>query len=96
MVSVTSYKFIYDNLGLEHIKCCLNNNKFFDIEIDDFFFYLLDLDKNLKLYSNKFNNWDELVCDLSTLGYPFETYFESYINTQFSEEELVEFTYSYI
>jgi hypothetical protein len=96
MISVISYKFIYDNLGLDHIKCTLSNNRFFDIELDDFFFYLLDYDKNLSNYSKKFNSWDELVNDLTTLQYPFEVFFGKYINTQFTKEELLEFTYTYI
>lgn len=96
MVKVNSFKIIYDNLGVDYIKCNLSNNKFFDIQIDDFYFFLMEKDDNLNSYSKKFQTWDELTNDLITLGYPFVIYFESYINSQFTEEELFEFTYSEI
>lgn len=96
MVKVKSFKLIYDNLGLDYIKCQLNNNKLFDIQIDDFFYFLLEKDKNLEEYSKKFITWDEFTNDLISLEFPFIIYFESYINSQFTVEELIEFTYSEI
>lgn len=96
MVKVKSFKLIYDNLGLDYIKCQLNNNKLFDIQIDDFFYFLLEKDKNLEEYSKKFITWDEFTNDLISLEFPFIMYFENYINSQFTVEELIEFTYSEI
>ncbi len=95
MVKVKKATLIYDNIGIDAITCDLGNNRFFDIEISEFYFTLLDTDKNLLSYSKKFENWDELTNDLLTLGFPFEYYCEEYINTQFTDSEIEEFTYQY-
>lgn len=95
MVKVKRATLVYDNLGLESIKCDLGNNRFFDIEITEFFFTLVDTDQNLESYSKRFSTWDELTNDLLTLGFPFEHYCEKYINTQFTDSEIEEFTYQY-
>jgi hypothetical protein len=94
MVKVKNVKLIYDNQGLDSFKCSLGNNQLFDIEICDFYYFLVDNDQNLLKYSEKFQNWDELTQDLLGLGFPLTTYLESYINTQFTSDDIIEFTYS--
>ena len=94
MVKVKNIKPIYDNLGLESFKCTIGNNQLFDIEICDFFHFLVEKDKNLMEYSKKFENWDELTQDLISLGFPLPDYLELYINTQFTSDDIIEFTYS--
>lgn len=95
MVKVKKITLVYDNLGVESIKCVLGENLFFDIEITEFFYTLIDKDPNLHSYSKKFSTWDELTNDLLTLEFPFEYYCEEYINTQFTDSEIEEFTYQY-
>ena len=46
------------------------------------------------VYSKKFENWDELTQDLISLGFPLSDYLELYINTQFTSDDIIEFTYS--
>ena len=93
MVKVKNVKPVYDNLGLESFKCSLGNNKLFDIEICDFYHFLVSKDQNLLKYSEKFQNWDELTQDLISLGFPIDKYLELYINTQFTPDDIIEFTY---
>lgn len=94
MVTVKSFSLIYDNEGLESFKCSLGKNQLFDIEICDFYHFLVSKDKNLLSYSEKFQNWDELTQDLISLGFPLNSFLESYINSQFTEDDIIEFTYS--
>jgi len=93
MVNVKTTSLVYDNLGIESIKCDLGKNRFFDIEICEFYFYLIEKDKNLYEYSKKFSNWDDFTNDLISLEFPFEVYCQKYINTQFTNSEIEEFTY---
>jgi hypothetical protein len=94
IVNVKTIKFNYDSEGLSHITCYLTNKKLFDIELEDFYYCLLLKDEKLHIYSKKFNDWESFTNDLLTLSFDFKQACENYINNQFSEEELQEFTYS--
>jgi hypothetical protein len=94
MVTVKSFSLIYDNKGLESFKCLLVDGQLFDVEICTFYQFLINKDKNLLKYSKKFQNWDELTQDLISLEFPLTNRLESYINTQFTEDDIIEFTYS--
>jgi hypothetical protein len=93
MIKVDRISFVYDNISLESIQCSLGKNRYFDIEISEFYFNLVDKDKNLYEYSKKFFTWNDLTNDLLSLEFPFEFYCEKYINTEFTLSEIEEFTY---
>jgi len=94
MVTVKSFSLIYDNKGLESFKCLLVDGQLFYVEICTFYQFLINKDNNLLKYSEKFQNWDELTQDLISLEFPLTNRLESYINTQFTEDDIIEFTYS--
>ena len=94
MVKVKSFSLKYDNKGLELFKCLLVDKQLFDVEICTFYQFLTNKDNNLLKYSEKFQNWDELTQDLISLEFPLTNRLESYINTQFTEDDIIEFTYS--
>ena len=94
MVTVKSFSFKYDNVGLESFKCLLGDKQLFNVEICTFYQFLTNKDNNLLKYSEKFQNWDELTQDLISLEFPLTNRLESYINTQFTEDDIIEFTYS--
>jgi hypothetical protein len=94
MVKVKSFSLKYDNKGLELFKCLLVDKQLFDVEICNFYHFLVNKDNNLLKYSEKFKNWDELTQDLISLGFPIDEHLETYINTQFTEDDIIEFTYS--
>lgn len=96
MVKINSIEFVYEKEEISHITCHLNNKKLFDVELDDFFFHLLDNDENLKSYSKNFDTWDYLIKDLNTLSYNFKDSCEKYITSQFTHTQLEEFTYTNI
>lgn len=93
MIKVNKISFVYDNLDLESIKCSLGDNRYFDIEICEFYFNLVGKDENLYEYSKKFSTWNDFTDDLLSLDFPFELYCEKYINTEFTFSEIEEFTY---
>jgi hypothetical protein len=93
-MKIKTIKFIYDFEGLSHITCYLTNKKLFDIELDDFYYCLLLKDEKLHKYSKNFNDWESFTNDLISLSFDFIIACENYINNQFSEEELEEFTYT--
>ena len=94
MVKVKSFSLKYDNEGLESFKCLLGDKQLFNVEICTFYQFLTNKDNNLLKYSEKFQNWDELTQDLISLEFPLTNRLESYINTQFTEDDIIEFTYS--
>ena len=94
IMQIKKLQFIYDNDGLSHITCLLNNKKFFDIDYFDFICFLCDNDDNLKKYFDKFETLEGLIDDLRSLEFDFKSSCERYINKQFTKEELEEFTYS--
>jgi hypothetical protein len=94
MVEIKSFKFIWENSEIDGIKCDFGNHQYFDIEIADFYFFLIDTDDNLFKYSEKFKTWTELTENLIELGFPFKESCEKYIVTQFTEDDIIEFTYS--
>jgi len=96
MVKINSIEFVYEKEEISHITCHLNNKKLFDVELDDFFFYLLECDDNLNQYSKNFETWESFINDLKTLSYDFKDSCENYINSQFTHTELEEFTYTNI
>lgn len=94
-VNVARIKFYNDFDGsLSHIVCYLHNNKLFDIEIFDFYCWLIDITPTLEEYSKNFENWDDLTEDLNSLGFDFTKKCQDYINSQFSESEIMEFVYN--
>ena len=94
MVTVKSFSLKYYNEGLESFKCLLGDKQLFNVEICTFYQFLTNKDNNLLKYSEKFQNWDELTQDLISLEFPLTNRLESYINTQFTEDDIIEFTYS--
>jgi hypothetical protein len=93
-MKIENFKFVYDDDGLSHITCYLGNNNFFDIEHFDFVCFLCDNYKNLKSYTDKFETLEDVIHDLDSLGFDFKEACEKYILTQFTEEQIQEFTYS--
>jgi hypothetical protein len=93
-MKVTTVEFKYDSDGLEFITCHLNNNKKFDIEPYDYYFWLIENVDNFKKYSDKFESWTDLTDDLKSLQFDFNQYCEKYINSEFSTTEISEFVYN--
>lgn len=95
MLSVERIKFGNDTDGsISHIVCYLQNNNLFDIEIFDFYYWLIENTPNLREYSNKFETWDELTKDLKSLSFDFLGKCEEYINNEFTENEIKCFIYN--
>lgn len=92
-VIVKNINFIYDDSGISHITCDLENNKFFDIELYDFYYWLIKKDKKLNDYSSNFDDWTTLTEDLFSLSFDFLSNCQLYINSEFTETEINEFTY---
>jgi len=94
MVTVKSFSLKYDNEGLESFKCLLGDKQLFNVEICDYYYFLVNKDNSLLKYSEKFKSWEELTQDLISLEFPMTNHLETYINTQFTEDDIIEFTYS--
>jgi hypothetical protein len=93
-MKIKTITFKYDSDGLSHITCELKNNKFFDIEHHDLMRVICENDNNLNNYQKQFETFEEVIDDLMTLGFDFKQQCELYIDNQFTESEINEFTYS--
>ena len=50
MVTVKSFSLIYDNKGLESFKCLLGDKQLFNVEICDYYYFLVNIDNSLLKY----------------------------------------------
>jgi hypothetical protein len=78
---------------ISHISCILNTGYNFDIEISEFYFWVCDRNIELNNYTKKFINWTEVTNDLISLSFDFLSHCQLYINSEFSENEINEFSY---
>jgi hypothetical protein len=91
---IKKLNFVYElDNHISHIVCYLNIGKKFDIEIYDFYYWLIENNEPLSNYVEKFQNWEEVTNDLKSLSFDFVINCENYINSQFKDDEILEFIY---
>lgn len=81
------------NNEISHISCILNTGYNFDIEISEFYFWVCDKNAELNNYIQKFENWTDVTNDLISLSFDFLANCQLYICSEFSENEINEFSY---
>lgn len=94
-IKIKSFVFSSDdNTFLTHIVCNLNQGQKFDVEICDYYLWLITNNQNLERYVGKFETWDDVTDDLLSLEFDFKSSIEEYLTTQFSHDDISIFSYT--
>ncbi len=94
-IKIKSFVFSSDdNTFLTHIVCNLNQRRKFDVEICDYYFWLVNNNQPLEHYVSKFETWDDVTEDLLSLEFDFKSSIEEYLSEQFSYDDISIFSYT--
>lgn len=93
-IKINNIEFISDISEIIYLTCHLNDSSKFDIELYDFYHWLIDNVANFKTYSDKFQSWSELTNDLITLEFDFLSHCKMFIESEFEDEDISMFSYN--